>query len=72
MPELLSDRTLESIPKLTMAAGLRTLIVGDGTGGGVFQFAYLAGALITSIPITIMFIAAQKFLVSGLTSGAVK
>lgn len=72
LPNLLSDKTSESIKHLTMAAGLRTLVVSESTGGSVFQYEYLAGAVITSIPITIMFILAQKFLVSGLTSGAVK
>ena len=52
----------------TMAAGLRTLI----RGANPFQYVFLAGALITSIPLTILFIIAQKFLVSGLTKGAVK
>lgn len=52
----------------TMAAGLRTLI----SGANPFQYVFLAGALITSIPLTILFIIAQKFLVSGLTKGAVK
>lgn len=52
----------------TMAAGLRTLI----RAANPFQYVFLAGALITSIPLTILFIIAQKFLVSGLTKGAVK
>ncbi|MDI4567707.1 MAG: ABC transporter permease subunit, partial [Mycoplasma sp.] len=65
LPALLFDGRRESVKHLTMAAGLNTL-------AGSHQFAYLAGAIITSIPITIGFIIGQSFLVSGLTSGAVK
>lgn len=53
-----------------MAAGLRTLI--SGTGSTVRQYVFLAGAIVTGIPLTILFVVAQRFLVSGLTKGAVK
>lgn len=72
LPILLTDGSANSVKELTMAAGLRTLVISTSPGAPVFQYEYLAGAIITSIPITLLFIFAQKFIVGGLTSGAVK
>ena len=52
----------------TIPAGLAGLINGD-----VFQWgALMAGALLSSIPPVLIYIAAQKWVVSGLAGGAVK
>ena len=53
----------------TLATGLQTLIVDTRT---MNQPAFVAGGLITALPIVILFIALQKQLVSGLSSGSVK
>ncbi|OYD26437.1 arabinogalactan oligomer/maltooligosaccharide transport system permease protein [Mycoplasma testudineum] len=68
LPVLLAPATVEGNKQLTMAAGLRTLIAGTNP----HQYTFLAGAIITGVPLTILFVVAQKFLVSGLTKGAVK
>lgn len=68
LPQLLVKGDLQSIGQYTMAAGLRTLVIGTNK----FQYEFLAGSIITAIPLTILFILTQKFLVSGLTKGAVK
>ncbi|PAK21257.1 hypothetical protein CJJ23_02825 [Mycoplasmopsis agassizii] len=70
LPRLLVPATVDGSKDLTMAAGLRTLI--SGTGSTVRQYVFLAGAIVTGIPLTILFVVAQRFLVSGLTKGAVK
>ncbi|AAT27874.1 sugar ABC transporter permease [[Mycoplasma] mobile] len=72
LPILLSDGSLASVKQLTIAAGLRTLVISTSPGAPIFQYEYLAGAIITSIPITLLFVFAQRFIVGGLTSGAVK
>lgn len=72
LPNLLNDHSAEASKKLTMAAGLKTLITNTSTGGNVYQLEYLAGAIVTSVPIAAMFMTTQKFLVGGLTAGAVK
>lgn len=52
----------------TIPAGLASLINGD-----VFQWgALMAGALVSSLPPVLIYVAAQKWVVSGLAGGAVK
>jgi arabinogalactan oligomer / maltooligosaccharide transport system permease protein len=58
-----------SVDKLTITVGLRGFI-NNQFGQNWNDFA--AGALIASIPITVLFLLAQKWLVSGLAVGAVK
>lgn len=53
----------------TLATGLHTLI---NDVRNMHQPVFAAGGLLTAVPITILFIALQKQLVSGLASGAVK
>lgn len=53
----------------TLATGLQTLINDVRT---MNQPAFVAGGLITALPIVILFIALQKQLVSGLSTGSVK
>lgn len=53
----------------TLAAGLFTLTNDMRT---MNEPAFAAGALLTAVPIVIMFLALQKHLVSGLSSGATK
>ncbi|MDO4595123.1 MAG: sugar ABC transporter permease [Tissierellia bacterium] len=60
---------LTSTEDYTLATGLKTLITDPRT---MNQPAWAAGGLITAIPIVILFIALQKQLVSGLSSGSVK
>ena len=61
---LLSDRDVK-----TLAVGLRTFIAADyDQNWGVFA----AGALLGAIPIVILILMFQRFLVGGLTEGAVK
>lgn len=60
---------LNSASDYTLAAGLRTLIADQRT---LNEPAFAAGALLTAVPIVILFIVLQKQLVSGLSSGATK
>lgn len=60
---------LNSSADYTLAAGLRTLITDQRT---LNEPAFAAGALLTAIPIVILFVVLQKQLVSGLSSGATK
>jgi len=55
--------------KYTVAVGLRQFINGQ-FGQNWNDFA--AGAIIAAIPIAVMFLFAQRWLVSGLAAGAVK
>jgi ABC-type maltose transport system permease subunit len=55
--------------KWTVAVGLRGFLSGQF---GQHWNDFAAGAVIASIPITLLFLAAQKWLVSGLAAGAVK
>ncbi len=66
---LLPKVLLNSSADYTLAAGLQTLITDERT---INQPAFTAGALLTAIPIVILFIALQKQLVSGLSNGATK
>ena len=65
MPSIL----LNDPKSYTLATGLHTLI---NDQYNMQQPAFAAGGLLTAIPIVILFIALQKELVSGLSSGAVK
>ncbi len=69
MDYLLAKVLLTSPKSYTLAAGLYTLVTDFRT---MNQPAFAAGGLLTAIPIVILFIALQKQLVSGLTSGSVK
>ena len=60
---------LNSSADYTLAAGLRTLITDQRT---LNEPAFAAGALLTAIPIVILFVILQKQLVSGLSNGATK
>ncbi len=52
----------------TIPAGLAGLINGD-----VFQWgALMAGAVLSSLPPVLIYVAAQKWVVSGLAGGAIK
>ena len=66
---LLPKVLLNSKADYTLAAGLQTLISDERT---INQPAFAAGALLTAIPIVILFTVLQKQLVSGLSSGATK
>jgi len=66
---ILTNFLISDTNKYTVTVGLRQLLYG--------QFAqnwndFAAGAVIASIPIAIMFVLAQRWLVSGLAAGAVK
>lgn len=66
---LLPRVLLTSSKQYTLAAGLYTLITDQRT---LNEPAFAAGGLLTAIPIVLLFVALQKQLVSGLSSGAVK
>ncbi len=52
----------------TLPVGLSTIIVGD-----IFPFGQLsAAAIMTAIPVTLLYMFAQRFMVEGLTAGSVK
>jgi arabinogalactan oligomer/maltooligosaccharide transport system permease protein len=67
---LLADVILgQNDEQRTLAVGLsRYILAGFSNRWGVFA----AGALIGAIPVVVLFLALQRFIVSGLTSGAVK
>ena len=69
MDYLLAKVLLTSPQSYTLAAGLYTLVTDFRT---MNQPAFAAGGLLTAVPIVILFMALQKQLVSGLTSGSVK
>lgn len=69
MDYLLPKVLLTNPADYTLAAGLFTLINDQRT---INQPAFAAGALLTAIPIVIIFLALQKQLVSGLSNGATK
>ena len=59
---------LADIRNTTLAVGLNTYVTGNTQEWGKFA----AGALISAVPMIIVFGLTQKYLVTGLTSGAVK
>lgn len=69
MDYLLAKVLLTNPSSYTLAAGLYTLVTDFRT---MNQPAFAAGGLLTAIPIVALFMALQKQLVSGLTSGSVK
>lgn len=69
MDYLLPKVLLTNPEDYTLAAGLFTLVNDQRT---INEPAFAAGALLTAIPIVILFLALQKHLVSGLSSGATK
>ncbi|MBC7087423.1 MAG: sugar ABC transporter permease [Tissierellales bacterium] len=69
MDYLLAKVLLTNPSSYTLAAGLYTLVTDFRT---MNQPAFAAGGLLTAIPIVVLFMALQKQLVSGLTSGSVK
>lgn len=69
MDVLLSKVLLNNPADYTLAVGLFTLVNDERT---INQPAFAAGALLTAVPIVILFIALQKQLVSGLSNGATK
>jgi arabinogalactan oligomer/maltooligosaccharide transport system permease protein len=59
---------LESEAKYTAPVGLRFFVGGFSSQWGFFA----AGSVIVSLPVVILFLYLQKYLVSGLTAGSVK
>ena len=64
----LSSVLISDIDKMTLAVGAQQFIQAQNQRWGDFA----AAAVLAGIPITIVFLIAQKFLVGGLTSGGVK
>ena len=69
MDYLLPKVLLTTPDDYTLAAGLFTLVNDERT---LNQPAFAAGALLTAIPIVILFLVLQKHLVAGLSNGATK
>ena len=65
---ILASVFLESEAKYTAPVGLRFFVGGFSSQWGFFA----AGSVIVSLPVVIMFLYLQKYLVSGLTAGSVK
>ena len=59
---------MDSEEMYTAPVGLRFFVSGFSEQWGYFA----AGALITAIPVVLLFMVLQKYLISGLTAGAVK
>jgi arabinogalactan oligomer/maltooligosaccharide transport system permease protein len=66
---ILTNYLINDPDKWTVAVGLRSFLNGQF---GQHWNDFAAGAVIASIPITLLFLAAQRWLVSGLAAGAVK
>ncbi len=67
--DFLLPRVMLSDESYTLAAGLWTLINDERNFN---QPAFVTGGFLTAIPIVLMFIFLQRYLVSGLTKGSVK
>ena len=65
---ILASVFLESEAKYTAPVGLRFFVGGFSSQWGFFA----AGSVIVSLPVVILFLYLQKYLVSGLTAGSVK
>ena len=65
---ILASVFLESELKYTAPVGLRFFVGGFSSQWGFFA----AGSVIVSLPVVILFLYLQKYLVSGLTAGSVK
>jgi multiple sugar transport system permease protein len=59
---------LRSSEVFTLPVGLAQLIVGDVQPWGVL----MAASLLTAVPVVIIYMVGQKFMVAGLTAGSVK
>jgi multiple sugar transport system permease protein len=59
---------IQSESKMTIPVGLSQMIIGDVLPWGQLS----AAALLMAIPVLILYIVGQKFMVAGLTAGAVK
>ncbi|TMO20957.1 maltose transporter permease, partial [Pseudoalteromonas sp. S4492] len=59
---------LQDMDKLTLAVGSKQFLNPQNYLWGDFA----AAAVLTGLPITLIFLLAQRYLVSGLTSGGVK
>lgn len=61
-------------PKLnTLAVGLQSFVSGSMTGGSQMQFTkFAAGSLLIALPIALLYVFLQKYLISGLTAGGTK
>lgn len=60
----------DNIQNYTVAIGLYTMMTRE-SANSLFM-AFTAGSVLIAVPITILFIALQRFFVEGMTSGAVK
>lgn len=56
----------------TLAVGLAQFMSGGGSDFDTRWGAFSAGAFISSVPVVIIFVSLQKYIVSGLTAGSVK
>lgn len=57
----------------TLAVGLQSLVEGGTNGGSQIQYAkFAAGALLVALPIALLYIFLQKYLISGLLAGGTK
>jgi arabinogalactan oligomer/maltooligosaccharide transport system permease protein len=65
---ILAATFMEEEARYTAPVGLRFFVGGFSQSWGYFA----AGSIIVSIPVVILFMALQRFLVSGLTAGGVK
>lgn len=65
---ILASVFLESEAKYTAPVGLRFFVGGFSSQWGFFA----AGSVIVSLPVVVLFLYLQKYLVSGLTAGSVK
>jgi multiple sugar transport system permease protein len=59
---------IQSETKMTIPVGLSQMIIGDVLPWGQLS----AAALLMAIPVLLLYIVGQKFMVAGLTAGAVK
>lgn len=66
---ILADLILRSPHKRTLAVGLHALI-SERFGNEFTKFA--AGSILIAVPISLVFLVLQKYLISGLSSGSVK
>ncbi len=67
--DLLFALTLAGPDKQTLPAGLASAFIREGTGDWP---SLMAAALITSLPLAIIFVLLQRYFVAGLAAGAVK
>ena len=75
MDYLLPRLLISSPAKQTVAMGLYTMVDNAQTSGTTHAYdvtAFCAGAVLIAVPITILYMAFQKYLINGLASGANK